>query len=137
GLVPTPSMKATQKYFWVVIALFLTQILLGATTAHFQVEGREAYGFALANILPYSLTRTWHTQLAVLWIATAWLGTGLFVAPLLGRRAPKLPDARDWLLLVSLVVIVVGSFAGEWLAIKRLIPDVVRNFWFGHQGYEY
>jgi len=38
---------------------------------------------------------------------------------------------------VSLVVIVVGSFAGEWLAINRLIGDAVRNFWFGHQGYEY
>ena len=69
----TPSMKATGKYFWLVIALFLTQILLGAITAHYQVEGQEAYGFALSNYLPYSLSRTWHTQLAVLWIATAWL----------------------------------------------------------------
>src|SRR5690606_21041048 len=69
----TPSMRATAKYFWVVIALFLVQILLGATTAHYQVEGQEAYGFALSEILPYALTRTWHTQLAVLWIATAWL----------------------------------------------------------------
>jgi nitric oxide reductase large subunit len=36
----TPSMKATAKYFWLVIALFLTQILLGAITAHYQVEGQ-------------------------------------------------------------------------------------------------
>ncbi len=54
----TPSMRASAKYFWLVIALFLVQILLGATTAHYQVEGQEAYGFALADILPYSLTRT-------------------------------------------------------------------------------
>ena len=45
----TPSMRATAKYFWLVIALFLTQILLGAITAHYQVEGQEAYGFALSN----------------------------------------------------------------------------------------
>ena len=77
----TPSMRATAKYFWLVIALFLTQILLGAITAHYQVEGQEAYGFQLANVLPYSLTRTWHTQLAVLWIATAWLGMGLYIGP--------------------------------------------------------
>ena len=63
----TPSMRATAKYFWLVIALFLTQILLGAITAHYQVEGQDAYGFALSNILPYSLSRTWHTQLAVLY----------------------------------------------------------------------
>ncbi|HEU4590960.1 MAG TPA: hypothetical protein VFS13_08635, partial [Steroidobacteraceae bacterium] len=61
----TPSMRATAKYFWLVVALFLTQILLGAITAHYQVEGQEAYGFQLANVLPYSLSRTWHTQLAV------------------------------------------------------------------------
>ncbi|MBP7370352.1 MAG: nitric-oxide reductase large subunit, partial [Arenimonas sp.] len=73
GIVATPSMKATAKYFWLVLALFLVQILLGATTAHFQVEGQYFYGFKLAEILPYSLTRSWHTQLAVLWIATAWL----------------------------------------------------------------
>ena len=48
----TPSMRASAKYFWLVIALFLTQILLGAITAHYQVEGQEAYGFALSNILP-------------------------------------------------------------------------------------
>ena len=45
GLVITPSMRATAKYFWVVLALFLTQILLGAITAHYQVEGQKFYGF--------------------------------------------------------------------------------------------
>ena len=54
----TPSMRASAKYFWLVIALFLTQILLGAITAHYQVEGQEAYGFELSKILPYSLSRT-------------------------------------------------------------------------------
>src|SRR4029079_7822978 len=136
GLVPTPSMKATQKYFWVVIALFLTQILLGATTAHFQVEGREAYGFALANILPYSLTRTWHTQLAVLWIATAWLGTGLYIAPAISGHEPRFQRAGVIFLLVCLVIITVGAFAGQWLAVMQKL-GLDRNFWFGHQGGEY
>ena len=85
----TPSMRATAKYFWVVLALFLVQILLGAMTAHYQVEGQVAYGFNLSNILPYSITRTWHTQLAVLWIAVAWLGTGLYIAPALSGHEPK------------------------------------------------
>jgi len=79
GLVLTPSMMATAKYFWLVLALFLVQILLGATTAHFQVEGQYLYGFKLAEILPYALTRTWHTQLAVLWIATiVFMAGGIF-----------------------------------------------------------
>ncbi|WP_339914115.1 nitric-oxide reductase large subunit [uncultured Brevundimonas sp.] len=137
GVVITPSMRATLKYFVVVVALFVTQIGLGIVTAHYAVEGQGLYGLPLADYFPYALTRTWHTQLSVLWIATAWLATGLYVAPLLGGRDPKWQVAGVNFLWVSLLAIVVGSFAGEWLAINRMIPDLKINFWFGHQGYEY
>ena len=132
----TPSMRATAKYFWVVMALFLVQILLGATTAHYQVEGQEAYGFALAEILPYSLTRTWHTQLAVLWIATAWLGMGLYIAPAISGHEPKFQRLGVNFLWACLLIIVVGSFTGQWLAVMQKL-GLAKNFWFGHQGWEY
>jgi len=74
-------MKATAKYFWVVTALIVVQIILGGITAHYAVEGQAFYGFPLAEYLPYAVTRSWHLQLAVLWIATAWLATGLYIAP--------------------------------------------------------
>jgi len=136
AMKPTPSMKATGKYFWTVLALFLVQILLGATTAHFQVEGQQAYGFALANYLPYSLTRTWHTELAVLWIATAWLASGLYIAPLISGYEPKFQRLGVNFLWVCLLVIVVGAFAGQWMAVMDKM-DLAKNFWFGHQGWEY
>ncbi|MCB2107339.1 MAG: hypothetical protein KDE14_06535, partial [Rhodobacteraceae bacterium] len=135
--VITSSMRATTKYFLVVAALFLAQIGLGIITAHYAVEGQGLYGLPLVEYFPYSVTRTWHTQLAVLWIATAWLATGIYVAPLLGGRDPKWQVFGVNFLWVSLLVIVVGSFAGEWMAINRLIPDLAINFWFGTQGYEY
>jgi nitric oxide reductase subunit B len=133
----TPSMRVTAWYFGVVTALFALQVLLGIVTAHYAVEGQGLYGLPLMEYFPYSVTRTWHTQLAVLWIAAAWLATGIYAAPLFGGREPRLQAAGAWFLLGSLVVIVAGSFAGEWLAINRFIPDAVLNFWFGHQGYEY
>lgn len=132
----TPSMRATAKYFWIVIALFLTQILLGAITAHYQVEGQEAYGFALSQYLPYSLSRTWHTQLAVLWIATAWLGMGLYIAPAISGHEPKYQRFGVNFLFACLLIIVVGAFAGQWLAVMQKL-GLDRNFWFGHQGWEY
>jgi len=132
----TPSMKATGKYFWLVIALFLAQILLGAITAHYQVEGQEAYGFALADILPYSLSRTWHTQLAVLWIATAWLGMGLYIGPAISGHEPKYQRFGVNFLFVCLLIIVVGAFTGQWLAVMQKL-GLENNFWFGHQGWEY
>lgn len=135
--VMTPSMRATAKYFWVVCALFVGQVLLGIVTAHYAVEGQGLYGLPFAEYLPYTITRTWHTQLAVLWIATAWLATGLYVAPMLGGRDPKFQRLGVNFLFVSLLVIVVGSFAGQWAAVHRLFHSLTANFWFGHQGYEY
>src|SRR5688572_23493598 len=132
----TPSMRATAKYFWLVIALFLTQILLGAITAHYQVEGQEAYGFQLADYLPYSLTRTWHTQLAVLWIATAWLGMGLYIGPAISGHEPKYQRLGVNVLFTCLIIIVVGAFTGQWLAVMQKL-GLAKNFWFGHQGWEY
>jgi len=132
----TPSMRATAWYFWIVLALFIVQILLGAMTAHYQVEGQQLYGFQLSDVLPYALTRTWHTQLAVLWIATAWLGTGLYIAPAISGHEPRFQRAAVIFLLTCLVVIVVGAFAGQWLAVMQKL-DLSLNFWFGHQGWEY
>jgi nitric oxide reductase subunit B len=136
ALKVTPSMHATAKYFWVVLVLFLVQILFGAMTAHYQVEGQQAYGYALADVLPYSITRTWHTQLAVLWIATAWLGTGLYIAPAMSGYEPPLQRLGVNVLFVCLLIIVIGAFVGQWLAVMQTL-GLDKNFWFGHQGWEY
>ena len=133
----TPSMRATAKYFWLVAALFVVQVLLGIVTAHYAVEGQGLYGLPFAEYFPYAITRTWHTQLAVLWIATAWLAAGLYLAPLLSGHEPKFQRFGVNFLFFSLLIIVVGSFAGQWSAVHRFISDMKVNFWFGHQGYEY
>jgi len=70
GETLTPSQKATVKYFLVVSLLFLLQIVMGIVTAHYGVEGGGFYGFPLADYLPYVVSRTWHTQLGIFWIAT-------------------------------------------------------------------
>ena len=62
----TPSMRATGWFFMVVAALFVVQVLLGIVTAHYAVEGQGIYGLPLSDLFPYAVTRTWHTQLAVL-----------------------------------------------------------------------
>jgi nitric oxide reductase subunit B len=135
-VVVTPSMRATAKYFYTVIALFLLQLTLGAITAHYAVEGHHFYGFNLSEILPYAITRTWHTQLAVFWIATAWLATGLYIAPAISGHEPKYQKLGVNVLYVALVVVVLGSMAGEWLGVQQYF-DLDTNFYFGHQGWEY
>ena len=136
ALRASPSMRATLKYFWVVTALIVAQIGLGAITAHYGVEGSGFYGIPLDKWLPYSVTRTWHTQLGIFWIATAWLATGLFVAPAVSGHEPKFQRLGVNFLFVCLLIIVVGSMAGQWFGVQQRLGNVA-NFWFGHQGYEY
>jgi nitric oxide reductase subunit B len=134
--IQTPSMKATLKYFWVVTALILVQILMGVITAHYGVEGQAFYGFPLAGLLPYSITRTWHVQLAIFWIATSWLATGLYLAPAVSGKEPRFQLFGVNFLFLALLVIVVGSLLGQWFGVMQRL-GLVQNFWFGHQGYEY
>ena len=135
-LNPTPSMKATIKYFVTAVCLLLAQVLLGAITAHYAVEGQDFYGIPISQVIPYALTRTWHTQLGIFWIATAWLATGLYVAPMLSGHEPRFQRLGVNVLWLALLIVVLGSFAGEWVAIQQKLGHGA-NFWFGHMGYEY
>lgn len=136
GLRPTPSMRATLKYFWVATALFVVQIGLGAVTAHYAVEGSGFYGIPLAQWLPYAVVRTWHVQLGIFWIATAWLATGLYLVPAVsGYEAPHQRVGVN-ALFAALLVIVGGSLFGTWYGTRQRMDDTF-NFWFGHQGLEY
>ena len=132
----SPSQGATVKYFLVVTLLFVLQIIMGMLTAHFGVEGQGFYGIPLADYLPYVVTRTWHTQLGIFWIATAWLAAGLFIAPFICGYEPKRQKLGVDILFGALLVVVLGSMAGQWMSVMHLLPGSLW-FWFGHQGYEY
>jgi nitric oxide reductase subunit B len=129
-------MKATLKYFWIVCALIVVQVIMGVITAHYGVEGNSFYGLSLANIIPYSVSRTWHVQLAIFWIATSWLATGLYIAPAVSGYEPKFQRFGVNFLFIALLIIVVGSLIGQWMGIMQKL-GLIENFWFGHQGYEY
>ncbi len=133
---PTPSMKATRKYFYVVIGLILAQIGMGVITAHYAVEGQSFFGLPLGQILPYTVSRTIHTQFAVLWIATAWLATGLYIAPAISGQEPKYQKLGVDVLFYALLFIVVGSTAFGWIGSLQHLGSSF-SFWIGNQGLEY
>jgi len=131
----TPSQRAAAKYFVIALALFLVQCVLGGKMAHDYADGANFYGIDLARYLPFNIARTWHLQLAIFWIATAWLGMGIFIAPLVSGREPKGQRALVNILFGALVVVVVGSLGGEYLSIKGMLGKAW--WWFGTQGWEY
>jgi nitric oxide reductase subunit B len=121
--------------FGVVAVLFLLQTLAGGALAHYRVESGAFYGFDLARFFPYNLLRTFHLQLAIFWIATAWVAGGLFLAPIVGGVEPRGQRAGVLALLAALAVVVFGSLGGQWLGINDRLGRLW--FWLGHQGSEY
>ncbi|MDQ5882201.1 MAG: nitric oxide reductase subunit, partial [Pseudomonadota bacterium] len=136
SLKPTPSMLATRKYFFVVIALILAQVGMGILTAHYAVEGTALFGIPIGQILPFTVSRTIHTQFAVLWIATAWLATGLYIAPAISGVEPKFQKLGVNLLFYALLIIVAGSTITGWLGTLQGLGNEYA-FWIGNQGLEF
>jgi nitric oxide reductase subunit B len=131
----TPAQRACAGFFFVMALLFLAQILLGGASQHYRAEISNFFGLDLARLLPFNLTRTWHVQLAIFWVATSYLAAGIFLAPMVTRREPRGQHWLAYLLLGALVVVVAGSllgeFAGIWGRLGRLW------MWLGDQGFEY
>jgi nitric oxide reductase subunit B len=110
--------------------------MFGALLAHYYVEPDSFFGIKwIHDILPFNIAKGYHLQLAIFWIATAWLGMGIFVAPLVGGHEPKKQGLLVDILFWALVVLVGGSMIGQWLGANGYLG----NKWFllGHQGWEY
>ncbi|RJP74380.1 MAG: nitric-oxide reductase large subunit [Candidatus Zixiibacteriota bacterium] len=133
----TPSQRAIPWYFLVVAGLFLLQGLLGGANAHYHVEPQGFYGLNVPDWFPYNLTRTWHLQLALFFVAASFLAMGIFITPMIARREPKHQAKLALVLFAALVIVVVGSLAGEALSYKDVITRAGPWFWVGAQGWEY
>jgi nitric oxide reductase subunit B len=132
----TKSQLKTGKYFFVVAALFFVQCMFGALLAHYYIEPESFFGLKwIHDILPFNISKGYHLQLAIFWIATAWLGMGIYIAPQVGGFEPKKQGLLVDILFWALVVLVAGSMVGEWLGANGYLG----NNWFllGHSGWEY
>jgi len=132
----TPAQRATAWFFFVMAALFLIQTFVGAASQHYRTEIDSFFGFDLAEIFPYNLMRTWHVQLALLWVSTSFVAAGIFLAPMIARREPKHQGKLAFVLLGALAVVVVGTLVGSFLGVHGVLEDAASD-WFGLQGFEY
>ncbi len=133
----TPSQRASAKFFLVAGLLFIVQIFNGGLLAHYTVHPGTFYLQLIAEFYPYSWAKSWHLQLAILWIATSWMGTAIYLAPLVAGRELKGQRLLVNILFVAVVAVTVGSLTGEVLGIKGALGKTWAWFWLGHQGWEY
>ncbi len=131
----TPSQRASAKFFLVAGLLFVVQIFNGGLLAHYTVNPGHFYVKLIGDMYPYSWAKSWHLQLAILWIAISWMGTAIYLAPLVSGREPKGQRLLVNILFIAAVAVTVGSLTGEVLGIKGYLGQAW--FWLGHQGWEY
>lgn len=132
----TPAQRATVWYFVVVVGLFLAQGLCGGANAHYHAETSNFFGVDLGAWFPYQLTRTWHVQLALFFVAASYLAIGIFLAPMIAGSEPRHQEKLAIALFVALVFVVVASLVGELLSYRGVLPRGAA-WWVGAQGWEY
>lgn len=131
----TPSQRASAKFFLVAGLLFIVQIMNGGLLAHYTVHPGSFYVKIIGEVYPYSWAKSWHLQLAILWIAVSWMGTAVYLAPLIAGKEPTGQRTLVNILFVAAVAVAVGGLVGQVLGIKGYLDRWW--FWFGHQGWEY
>ncbi|MDR4497077.1 MAG: cbb3-type cytochrome c oxidase subunit I [Candidatus Scalindua sp.] len=134
---PTPTQLATYKFFAVAAILFLFQVMAGILTVIDFMGIFEYMGIEINKLLPVTITRAWHSQISVLWIAVCWFAATIWVLPLICRPEPsgqlKWVNALFWML----VLVAVGGSLGIPLGIKGLLGEDAGWRWFGLQGWEF
>jgi len=132
----TPSQRRVWKYFLVVAAVLLVQILVGSIMAHYYSDRASFYGIPVDRFLPFNFLRDVHIQSPIVWIGVSWIGAALFLAPAISGREAKgqgfLVDVLFWVTLA----IVAGALIGNYLDIMGYLAGK-SWFWFGNQGLSY
>ncbi|HUO92353.1 MAG TPA: cbb3-type cytochrome c oxidase subunit I [Rhizomicrobium sp.] len=132
----TPSQRRVWKYFLVVAAVLLVQILVGSIMAHYYSDRASFYGIAVDRFLPFNFLRDVHIQSPIVWIGVSWIGAALFLAPAISGREAEgqgiLVEALFWVTLF----VVAGALIGNYLDIMGYLTGK-SWFWFGNQGLSY
>ena len=131
----TTSQLMAAKFFLVVILLFLIQTTFGGLLAHYTIHPGTFWLQSVAEFIPYTWAKSWHLQLMIFWIATTWLASAIYLAPIIGGREPARQGILVQILFVAVLLVAVGSLTGEVLGIKGLLGEWW--FWLGHQGWEF
>lgn len=131
----TASQQRVGKYFLIVAAVLLIQIVVGVLLAHYYSERTGFYGININRFLPFNFLRDVHTQTPIVWIALSWISSAVFLAPIIsGKEANRQGLLVDVLFWVSLFI-VAGAILGDYLGIIGVIDTAW--FWIGNQGLAY
>ncbi|MBK9722749.1 MAG: cbb3-type cytochrome c oxidase subunit I [Saprospiraceae bacterium] len=132
---PTPSQKATYKFFFVAILLFFLQVSSGLITINDFINWLNYLGINISGNVPVTISRSWHLMLSLYWISTCWIASSIFILPILSKQ--EIIGQLKWIntLFVLLFILVGGSLTGMVLGPLGILG----KWWYylGHQGWEF
>lgn len=133
--VPSITQRASYKFFFVAIVLFLIQVLSGFITINEFINYLGYFGINVSEVFPITVSRSWHLMLSLYWISTCWIASSIFILPMLAKQEVRgqLPLINT--LFVLLLVLVVGSLIGMVLGPLGHLGE--GWYFFGHQGWEF
>lgn len=130
---PTRAQRATYKFFYAAILVFLLQVIAGVITVHDFVNFTRFFGFDFRDAYPITISRGWHVQLSLLWISACWIGASLFITPFISKEPANYYKYVN-LIFWMVAVLVAGSIIGIYIG-----PMGLTRYWYwlGNQGWEY
>ncbi|GAB1395873.1 MAG TPA: cbb3-type cytochrome c oxidase subunit I [Saprospiraceae bacterium] len=132
---PTPSQKATYKFFAVAILLFFLQVSSGLITLNDFINWLGVIGIHVKDNMPVTISRSWHLMLSLYWISICWIASSIFILPILSKK-----EIRGQVKLINTIFIMLLVLAGGSLTGMILGPLGLLGEWWnllGHQGWEF
>lgn len=124
------TQRLSLRFFLLMLVLLLVQVALGVL-----LSLQHADPTLLSGTMNFNITRSQHVNLGVLWILSGFIGTILFVGPLLSKRELAAP----WLikfLFVALVAVTVWNAVAIFFAQKGIAGWWLGQAWI-QEGLEY
>ncbi|MCC7058846.1 MAG: cbb3-type cytochrome c oxidase subunit I, partial [Burkholderiaceae bacterium] len=124
------TQRLSYRFFMLMLILFVVQVGFGLVIAAQRVDPS-----LLAGVLNFNVARSEHTNLGILWILAGFIGTILYVGPLLSKRELASPWLMKLLFMVLVAVVVWNIFT------LTLAQRGIAGWWAGQpwlqEGLEY
>lgn len=132
---PTPTQRASFKFFFIAILLFFLQVICGLVTINDFINWLNVFGLNIQNTVPVTIPRSFHLMLALYWISICWIASSIFILPILAKKEVPGQLRMINILWVALLILASGSLIGMALGPLGLLGKW--NYLLGHQGWEY
>ncbi|HYW34152.1 MAG TPA: cbb3-type cytochrome c oxidase subunit I, partial [Balneolaceae bacterium] len=124
------TQKLAYRFFVSMLIIFALQVAFGLLLAVIQMDPD-----LLKGVLNFNVARAFHLNLGIVWLVTGFIGTILFIGPLLGEREVR-PAWLAKFLLIAIWVVVAWTAATLPLAQKGIAGWLWNQPWL-QQGKEY